>query len=91
MIFFPALRMQDMMRRKTFGAEKWRRIVDKFNANHKKDLEKDHAAACKKAEEAGSDPPPMVCPYFVHFSKDDTEASVTSSFCLTTVEKPEHL
>lgn len=41
MIFFPPIRMQDTMRKKTFGSDKWARMVDTFNASHRKKLDKE--------------------------------------------------
>jgi len=48
--------MQEAMRKHTLGAETWRNLEDKFDANHKTELQKEYDAEIKDADEAGRPP-----------------------------------
>ena len=45
LIFFPALKIQDRMRKNTLGVSAWKQKVTKFNNAHKQALEKEEKAA----------------------------------------------
>jgi len=45
--------MQEAMRKHTLGAEIWKKLEDKFDANHRKELQVEYDAEIKDADEAG--------------------------------------
>jgi hypothetical protein len=50
--------MQEAMRKHTLSSNTWGNFTDKFDANHRKDLQKEFDAQVKEASEGGSEAAP---------------------------------